>query len=121
VAARVRCPAPEGGVKVDIHRIIADLKAERDVLAAAIEYLERLAAGRGKKRGRPPAWMKRQDLAAWLKKWSGRYPKLCDWVENNIDGTLTFYRLPRQQHKNLRLMMSPPLCCRSSGFQTYAP
>jgi transposase-like protein len=28
----------------------------------------------------------RQDLAAWLKKWSGRYGKLCDWVENNIGG-----------------------------------
>lgn len=44
----------------------------------------------------------RQDLAAWLKKWSGRYPKLCDWVENNIEETFTFYRLPRQHHKNLK-------------------
>jgi len=44
----------------------------------------------------------RQDLAAWLKKWSGRYPKLCDWVEANIEETLTFYRLPRQHHKNLK-------------------
>jgi putative transposase len=44
----------------------------------------------------------RQDLAAWLKKWSGRYPKLCDWIESNIEETLTFYRLPRQHHKNLK-------------------
>jgi putative transposase len=44
----------------------------------------------------------RQDLAAWLKKWSTQYPKLCDWVENNIEETLTFYRLPRQHHKNLK-------------------
>lgn len=44
----------------------------------------------------------RQDLAAWLKKWTTRYPKLCDWVENNIEETLTFYRLPRQHHKNLK-------------------
>ena len=44
----------------------------------------------------------RQDLAAWLKKWSNRYPKLCDWVEGNIEETLTFYRLPRQHHKNLK-------------------
>ena len=44
----------------------------------------------------------RQDLAAWLKKWSSRYPKLCDWVETNIEETLTFYRLPRQHHKNLK-------------------
>jgi putative transposase len=44
----------------------------------------------------------RQDLAAWLKKWAARYPKLCDWVEGNIEETLTFYRLPRQHHKNLK-------------------
>jgi len=44
----------------------------------------------------------REDLAAWLKKWGARYPKLCDWVENNIEETLTFYRLPRQHHKNLK-------------------
>jgi transposase-like protein len=44
----------------------------------------------------------RQDLAAWLKKWMGRYPKLCSWVEENIEETLSFYRLPRQHHKNLK-------------------
>lgn len=44
----------------------------------------------------------RQDLAAWLKKWGKRYEKLCDWVESNIEETLTFYRLPRQHHKNLK-------------------
>jgi transposase-like protein len=44
----------------------------------------------------------KQDLAAWLKKWGKRYPKLCDWVEENIEETLTFYRLPREHHKNLK-------------------
>jgi putative transposase len=44
----------------------------------------------------------RQDLAAWLKKWGARYPKLCEWVESNIEETLTFYRLPRQHHKHLK-------------------
>jgi transposase-like protein len=44
----------------------------------------------------------RADLAAWLQKWGGRYQKLCDWVEANIEETLTFYRLPRQHHKNLK-------------------
>jgi putative transposase len=44
----------------------------------------------------------RRDLAAWLTKWSQRYPKLCIWVEENIDETLSFYRLPRQHHKNLK-------------------
>src|SRR5512147_794072 len=39
------------------------------------------------------------DLAAWLTRWQRKYPKLTDWVEENIGSTLTFYRLPRQhQH-----------------------
>jgi len=42
------------------------------------------------------------DLAAWLAKWSGKYAKLTGWVEENIDETLTFYRLPRQHHKHLK-------------------
>lgn len=44
----------------------------------------------------------RRDLAAWLKKWQSKYPKLCDWVESNIEETLTFYRLPREHHKHLK-------------------
>ena len=39
---------------------------------------------------------------AWLRKWAARYPKLCDWVESNIEETLTFYREPHQHHKNLK-------------------
>jgi putative transposase len=42
------------------------------------------------------------DLAAWLKRWERRYPKLTDWAEENIGQTLTFYRLPRQHHKHLK-------------------
>lgn len=44
----------------------------------------------------------REDLNAWLSKWQGRYAKLCDWVEQNIDETFSFYRLPRQHHKHLK-------------------
>jgi putative transposase len=44
----------------------------------------------------------RQDLAAWLKKWQSKYPKLCDWVEQNIEETLSFYKLPRQHHKHMK-------------------
>jgi putative transposase len=44
----------------------------------------------------------RRDLAAWMSKWSTKYPKLTGWVEENIDETLTFYRLPRQHHKHLK-------------------
>ncbi len=44
----------------------------------------------------------RQDLAAWLLKWGKRYAKLCAWVEENIEETFSFYRLPRQHRKNLK-------------------
>jgi len=42
------------------------------------------------------------DLAAWLAKWSARYPRLTAWVEENIEQTFTFFRLPRQHHKHLK-------------------
>lgn len=44
----------------------------------------------------------RSDLAAWLKRWQSKYPKLCDWVEENIDETFAVYRLPVGHHKNMR-------------------
>lgn len=44
----------------------------------------------------------RADLTAWLTKWQVRYQKLCDWVEENIEETFAFYRLPREHHKHLR-------------------
>jgi putative transposase len=44
----------------------------------------------------------RRDLSAWTAKWGARYPKLVAWVEENIDETLTFYRLPLQHHKHLK-------------------
>ena len=43
-----------------------------------------------------------QDLAAWLRRWEGRYPRLTDWAEEHIGETLTFYRLPRQHHKHMK-------------------
>lgn len=44
----------------------------------------------------------RRDLTAWLAKWQQKYPKLCDWVESNIEETLSFYRLPLPHHKHLK-------------------
>ena len=42
---------------MDVTKILSDLRQEREQLEEAILSLERLAAGRGKRRGRPPAWM----------------------------------------------------------------
>lgn len=44
----------------------------------------------------------RADLAAWIGKWQTKYARLVAWVEENIEETLTFYRLPRQHHKHLK-------------------
>jgi transposase-like protein len=42
------------------------------------------------------------DLAAWLRKWSPRYDRLTVWVEENVEETFTYYRLPRQHHKHMK-------------------
>lgn len=42
---------------MDLIKVLADLRQERDQLEEAILTLERLARGRGRRRGRPPAWM----------------------------------------------------------------
>jgi len=42
------------------------------------------------------------DLAAWLTKWQPKYPKLCSWVEENIEQTMTFYRFPLAHHKHIK-------------------
>jgi len=44
----------------------------------------------------------KSDLALWIKKWGGRYPKLVDWVESNIEDTFTFYMLPAAHHKHMK-------------------
>jgi hypothetical protein len=42
---------------MDVTKILTELKQEREQIEEAIQSLERLARGRGKRRGRPPAWM----------------------------------------------------------------
>jgi len=44
----------------------------------------------------------RADLAQWLAKWQAKYPRLTDWVEETIEETLTFYKLPRRHHKHMK-------------------
>ena len=43
---------------MDVNKILVELRQEREQIEDAIISLERLARGRGKRRGRPPAWMK---------------------------------------------------------------
>lgn len=42
---------------MDVNKMLADLRQEREQIEEAILTLERLARGRGRRRGRPPAWL----------------------------------------------------------------
>ncbi len=42
---------------MDVIKILQELRQEREQLEEAILSLERLARGRGRRRGRPPAWL----------------------------------------------------------------
>jgi hypothetical protein len=43
---------------MDLSKMIAELQAERHRIDEAIEALERLGAGKPRRRGRPPNWLK---------------------------------------------------------------
>jgi hypothetical protein len=42
---------------LDINKILDELRQEHTQLEEAILSMERLAAGQGRRRGRPPAWL----------------------------------------------------------------
>jgi hypothetical protein len=42
---------------MDVGKILVELREERQQIEEAIVSLERLARGRGKRRGRPPGWL----------------------------------------------------------------
>lgn len=44
--------------------MLAELRLEREQIEEAILTLERLARGRGRRRGRPPTWLKEATAAA---------------------------------------------------------
>jgi hypothetical protein len=43
--------------EMDINKMFAELRTEREQVEEAIVVLERMASGGGRRRGRPPAWM----------------------------------------------------------------
>jgi len=54
-----RLPFAQGRKQdLDVDKMLADLRLEREQIEEAILTLERLARGRGRRRGRPPAWLK---------------------------------------------------------------
>lgn len=53
---------------MDVTKMLAELKQEREAIEEAVMILERLARGQGKRRGRPPAWMTSLTKATATKK-----------------------------------------------------
>ena len=98
------------GLKRSVAEILPEAAWQRcyvHFLRNALDYLPRKADDDCRQELR---WMydrrsleeTRRDLAAWLERWQPKYPKLCDWVEENIEETFTYYRLPIQHHKHLK-------------------
>jgi len=98
------------GLKAAIREVLSEAVWQRSYvhyLRNALDYLPRRGADDCLKELR---WLydrrsvdeARADLAAWLVKWSGKYPKLCAWVEETIDETWSFYSLPVAHHKHLK-------------------
>lgn len=44
----------------------------------------------------------RRGLREWVLKWNNKCQNFCDWVEENIEETLTFYALPPEHRKKMR-------------------
>jgi len=49
---------------MDVSKMLADLRLERDQIDEAIRTIERLVHGRGRRRGRPPQWLKESTAPA---------------------------------------------------------
>ena len=64
---------------MDVTAILKELREELEHVELAIISIERLAAGRGRRRGRPPAWMKQittdAESEGMQKRKPGRPPK----------------------------------------------
>jgi hypothetical protein len=61
---------------MDITKMLTELRQESQQIEEAILSLERLARGRGKRRGRPPAWMSQQPKRRGRPPGSKNKPKL---------------------------------------------
>jgi hypothetical protein len=69
---------------LDVDKMLAELRLEREQIEEAILTLERLARGRGRRRGRPPAWLKEATAAPGVD-------------EDNHSGTLPGAAEPRRR------------------------
>ncbi|HZT33152.1 MAG TPA: hypothetical protein VFA33_24910 [Bryobacteraceae bacterium] len=70
---------------MDVSKILTELRLEREQIEEAIMSLERLARGRGRRRGRPPAWMSAMNAATTKRR--GRPPGSKNKATSSSEGT----------------------------------
>jgi hypothetical protein len=75
---------------LDVDKMLAELRLEREQIEEAILTLERLARGRGRRRGRPPAWLKDGGAATGLS-------ESVDIGNGDSDKGLSFVPEPRRR------------------------
>lgn len=98
------------GLKAAIREVLTDAAWQRcyvHFLRNALDYLPRRGDHDCLQElrwifGRRDIGEAKRDLAAWVTKWEAKYAKLCTWVEENIEETLTYYRLPAEHHKHMK-------------------
>ncbi len=74
---------------MDVDKMLAELRLEREQIEEAILTLERLARGRGRRRGRPPGW---------LKEAGGTMPDSGEGsADDNVNRGLSFVQEPRRR------------------------
>jgi hypothetical protein len=74
---------------MDVDKMLAELRLEREQIEEAIITLERLARGRGRRRGRPPGWLK--DTGAGPSEGEGQTG------DDSASRGLTFVQEPRRR------------------------
>ncbi len=75
--------------------MLAELRLEREQIEEAILTLERLGRGRGRRRGRPPSWLKDATAAAASSEASGS-----DDTQTTLSGHKRRGRPPKSREGN---------------------
>jgi putative transposase len=98
------------GLKAAIREILPEAAWQRchvHLLPNTLDYVPRKADDAACKScaGFTAAAIGPKHAAIWqtgLARWAGKHSRLTAWVEENLEETLSFYRLPRHHHKHLK-------------------
>jgi transposase-like protein len=94
------------GLRAAIREVLADAAYQRCYVHFLRNALDHLPRKHGDDCLQELRWLyDRRDLAeakADLAQWQGKYPRLTQWVEDTIEETFTYFRLPMPHHKHMK-------------------